>query len=59
MYNKIYDFCQVRNIGNIYKNDKYSPPPRVVFLTQLLSDEGIDFIIDKFEVSNTFGYSYH
>jgi hypothetical protein len=57
MYNKIYDFCKVRNLGNIYKNDKYSPPPRVLFLLDLLSGEGIDFEIDKFDVSDTFGYN--
>jgi len=63
MYNKIYDFCRVRNIGGIYKNLSDSPPPRVSFLLNLLKEEGIEFILDKFVVrrnytdSEIFGYN--
>ena len=49
MYEKIYDFCKVRNTGGIYKNSIDSPPPRVQFITNLLTEEGIEFILDKFE----------
>jgi len=57
MYNKIYDFCKVRNLGGIYKNSLDSPPPRVQFLTDLLTEEGIDFVLDKFEfISDKFEF---
>lgn len=49
MYNKIYDFCKVRNTGNIYKNDPNKPPPRVVFLLNLLNEEGINYELDKYD----------
>jgi hypothetical protein len=48
MYNKIYDFCKVRNFGNIYKNDPNSPPPRVQFILKLLEEEGMTYELDKF-----------
>lgn len=48
MYNKIYDFCKVRNLGGVYSNgDK--PTPRVQFLMQLLESEGIDFELDTYQ----------
>lgn len=50
MYNKIYDFCKVRNLGNIYKNDPNQPTPRVKFILSLLVSEGIDYELDKFEI---------
>jgi hypothetical protein len=49
MYNKIYDFCKVRNFGNIYKNDPNKPPPRVEFLLNLLREEKITFELDKYD----------
>ncbi len=49
MYNKIYDFCGVRNVGGIYKNSLDSPPPRVQFLMNLLDEEGIEYLLDRFE----------
>ncbi len=49
MYNKIYDFCKIRNLGNIYKNDTNQPPPRVEFLLDLLLEEGIEYELDKFD----------
>jgi len=49
MYNKIYDFCKVRNFGNIYKNDTNQPPPRVEFLLDLLLEEGIEYELDRFD----------
>jgi len=51
MYDKIYDFCSVRNLGGIYKNGS-NPTPRVKFLIELLKQEGIDFKVDKFPISS-------
>jgi len=48
MYNKIYDFCKVRNKGSVYSNDPNEPTPRVKFLMDLLDSEGIDYELDKF-----------
>ena len=57
MYNKIYDFCKVRNLGNIYKNG-LDIPPRVQFITNLLKEEGIEFILDKFNIdTDCIGYN--
>lgn len=56
MYNKIYDFCKVRNFGNVYKNGDI-PTPRVEFLLELLTKESIDFELDKFPINGTFGYN--
>jgi len=53
MYNKIYDFCKVRNSGNIYKNSVDGPPPRVEFLLNLLKVENIDFELDSFQIDGT------
>ena len=48
MYNKIYDFCKVRNFGGVYSNgDK--PTPRVQFLMQLLESEDIDYELDTYQ----------
>ncbi len=47
MYQKIYDFCKVRNIGNVYENDPDEPTPRVKFLMDLLTSEGIEYELDK------------
>ena len=48
MYNKIYDFCKVRNLGGTYSNSNV-PTPRVEFLMQLLESEGIDFELDTYQ----------
>ena len=48
MYNKIYDFCKVRNFGGVYSNgDK--PTPRVQFLMQLLESESINYELDIYQ----------
>jgi hypothetical protein len=48
MYNKIYDFCKVRNFGSVYSNgDK--PTPRVQFLMDLLQSENIDYELDTYQ----------
>lgn len=57
MYNKIYEFCKVRNFGSVYRNTT-EPTPRVNFILDLLNQEGIDYTLDKFNVSdNCFGYN--
>jgi len=48
MYNKIYDFCKVRNFGGTYSNSN-EPTPRVKFLMQLLESEGIDYELDTYQ----------
>ena len=48
IYNKIYDFCKVRNNGNCFSNGT-EPTPRVKFLMQLLESEGIEYELDTFE----------
>lgn len=47
MYNKIYDFCKVRNLGTVYDNSDIEPTPRVKFLMELLDSEGIKYELDK------------
>lgn len=56
MYNKIYDFCKVRNIGTIYKNGS-EPTPRVKFIMSLLDSEGIDYKLDTFKRGETDCYN--
>ena len=48
MYNKIYDFCKVRNLGGTYSNGN-EPTPRVQFLMQLLESEGINYELDTYQ----------
>jgi hypothetical protein len=48
MYNKIYDFCKVRNIGGTYSNSN-EPTPRVQFLMQLLESEDMDYELDTYQ----------
>ena len=40
MYDKIYDFCKIRNLGSIYKNGS-TETPRVKFLMELTTDLGL------------------
>lgn len=51
LYNKIYDFCKVRNVGNVYKNSDI-PTPRVQFLIELLESENINYELDTFLVND-------
>lgn len=56
MYNKIYDFCKVRNFGSVYSNgDK--PTPRVQFLIDLLQSENIDYELDTYQSRGTTCYN--
>ena len=56
IYEKIYDFCKVRNLGSIFKNTD-SPTPRVEFLLNLLEEEGITYELDKFIDDEVTGYN--
>lgn len=47
MYNKIYDFCKIRNSGGVYQNTN-QPTPRVSFILNLLKSEGIEYELDAF-----------
>jgi hypothetical protein len=57
MYNRIYDFCKVRNEGNVFVNRYDKPTPRVEFLINLLESEGIEYELDKFFTSKITGYN--
>lgn len=57
MYNKIYDFCKVRNFGNVFRNNANIAPPRVRFLLNLLRSENIDYELDKFRNWRTTCYN--
>jgi len=57
MYSKIYDFCKVRNLGNVYQNDLDKPTPRVKFILELLESENIQYEIDRFPIRKTSGYN--
>jgi len=47
IYNKINDFCKVKNLGSCRLNGK-TPTPRVQFLINLLKSENIDYQLDEF-----------
>ncbi len=53
IYNQIYDFCKVRNLGSVFSNTE-EPTPRVEFLLELLEREGISYEIDRFKKSFNF-----
>jgi len=57
MYDKIYEFCKVRNEGTIYDNRYDTPPPRVNFLIDLIKSEGIEYELDKFFTKDVTGYN--
>jgi hypothetical protein len=45
MYEKIYDFCKVRNRGSFFYNTD-TKTPRVLFLENLLKEQSIEYYID-------------
>jgi hypothetical protein len=49
MYNKIYDFCKTKNLGNATHNGLTEQPPRVKFLINIIETLGIDYTIKKFK----------
>lgn len=50
MYQKIYDFCKVKNSGSVYKNG-LEQTPRVKWIINVLRTNNIDYIIDEFNLS--------
>jgi hypothetical protein len=57
MYQKIYDFCKVKNKGMCFKNGT-EPTPRVNFITDLCEKEGLDYELDVWgEVSKAAEYT--
>lgn len=48
IYNKIYDFCKVKNAGSAFRNGT-SITPRVEFLINLLKSLGIKYELDVFQ----------
>lgn len=48
IYEKINEFCKVRNNGNCFANGE-EPTPRVKFIMDLLDKEGISYELDVFE----------
>ena len=57
MYGQIYNFCKIRNVGTIFKNDPIEPTPRVKFLMMLLKAYGVPYELDEFPVGETTGYN--
>lgn len=49
IYNKIYEFCKVKNINGLAYNNGKEPTPRVNYITNLLDEVGIDYELDVFE----------
>ena len=58
IYEQIYPFCKIRNLGNFYSNRVDDPPPRVKFLISLIEKLEIRYSLDKFvSASGTTGYN--
>jgi len=53
LYNEIYNFCKVRNVGNVTHNSNYIVTPRVQFIIDLLDREGMKYELDKFTYKNS------
>ncbi len=47
MYDKIYEFCKVKNLGTCQRNG-HKPTPRVNWLLNLLDESGIEYELDTF-----------
>jgi len=57
MYTQIYNFCKVRNTGDVFKNDPVEPTPRVKFLIELVESLGIDYELDIWDTKKTTCYN--
>jgi hypothetical protein len=53
IYNKINEFCAVRNLGSCRRNG-VEPTPRVKYLMNLLDSEGIKYELDTFQEDDKF-----
>ena len=52
IYNKIYDFCEVRNNGPATSNGMTEYTPRIVFLIDLLDSLNITYEVDSFPLAD-------
>jgi hypothetical protein len=50
LYNKIYDFCKVKNLGGCKFNEIGVKTPRMEWITKFLDEVGLDWNIDTFVV---------
>jgi hypothetical protein len=57
IYDKIYDFCKIRNYGSATKNGLTDYPPRLYFIINLIEELGIDYNVIKFK-DNRFKNNY-
>ena len=57
MYEKINEFCKVKNKGTVHKNGEL-PTPRVQYLMDLLKYNNIEFILDKFPIESEYRFSF-
>lgn len=55
MYNRIYDFCRIKNLGGAHKNGN-SMSPRIIWIIKFLQELQIDFKIDEFSITR-FGHN--
>lgn len=53
IYDKIYDFCKIRNLGTVRKNTE-ALTPRLKFITNLLKEENIEYELDTSLSNNTY-----
>ena len=50
IYNKIYDFCKVRNAGSAVSNGNEGYTPRINFIIELLESLNIEYEVDAFRI---------
>ena len=48
VYNKIYEFCKVKNKGSVFQNELREPTPRVKWILDLLDTYRMDYELDVF-----------
>lgn len=56
IYNRIYDFCKVKNAGNVFKNGP-EPTPRVQWICSFLESLSIEYVVDHFMSGETNCYN--
>jgi hypothetical protein len=57
IYEEIYPFCQVRNLGTFFSNQAGEPQPRVKFLIDLLKRYGVEHVLDEFTSASGVGHN--
>lgn len=51
IYNKIYEFCKVKNAGSMFRNGTESITPRAMFIIDLITDLNLDYELDIFDIN--------